>query len=112
MNDHCTVEIVDEILGTRRLFEIPSAVAEAERNCTEVLRAKFFLKWCDPEELFSPIGDEGERLEPVAVAIIEKPHSLKVVWHAVGSQDDAVLRREEILKGIWVMGGGANYGDE
>jgi hypothetical protein len=104
MTDHCTVEIVDQVLDTRTVFELPTTVAEAAADCVEVMRAKFFLKWCEDLELFTLCEHDEIRPEPIGVCIIQGPDTIRVIWHAVGLEDDAVFRRKEILRGNWVRG--------
>jgi hypothetical protein len=110
MNDHCTLTVVDEILDTKQVFELPTTVAEAAANCVEVMKARFFNKWFEHEELFTLRDDIVVPPEPIGVAIIQRADSITVTWHATGLEDDAVFRRQEILRGNWVRGG-VDYDD-
>jgi hypothetical protein len=102
--DHCTVEILDQVLDTKQVLELPTSVAEAAADCVEVMKAKFFLRWCEDLELFSICEYDKVRCEPIGVVIIQRADSITVIWHVVGLEDDAVFRRREILRGNWCRG--------
>lgn len=103
--DHCEVEIIDEILGTHKVFEIPTTVAEASHNCFEVEAARFYLKWFGHDDDPIVFNDEDRTPEPLSVSIVKRPDSVTVRWFATGPTELAVERRREIINGQWLRKG-------
>lgn len=102
--DHCQLEVIDEILGTHEVHDLPETVAEASHNSLAVEAARFWLKWFGRDDAIV-FNDEDRLGEPIAVAIVKRPDSITVRWFAVGPHDLAVERRREILNGQWLRKG-------
>lgn len=103
--DHCRLEVIDEILGTLEVFDIPTTVAEASHNSLEVERARFWLKWFGRDDEPLTFDDPDNIPEPLSVCVIRRSDSIVVRWFAVGPHDLAVERRREILNGQWLRKG-------
>lgn len=103
--DHCHLEVIDEVLGTHEIHDLPETVAEASHNSLAVEAARFWLRWFGRDGDPLMFDDPDNVPEPIAVSIIKRSDSITVRWFAVGPHDLAVERRREILRGQWLRKG-------